>query len=170
MSYSIIGFLIGMFFFVAYYVNWLSAAGFIIFILLMIFGIILANSEHYGTIGGLTFPLSIGIFGFWIYWFNVGAKKRKSKLILKTGMPANGIIVSHKFNGMKITTNTDFPKYGVELIIDVQINGKTVFQSKANEMLTETEVFHLRKGMTLSIKYLPGNTDLIAVESWPATI
>jgi hypothetical protein len=170
MSYSIIGFLIGMFFFVANMVNWVSAAGFALFIVLMILGIVLANSEDYGAIGGLSFPFSMVIFGLWIYWFNIGAKNSKNKQLLKTGIKAKGILVGYKANGIEITTNANFPKYGMELIIDVQINGKTIFQTKANEMLTETEIFHLKEGMALSIKYKPDNTELIAVESWSAII
>ena len=170
MSYSIIGFLIGMFFFVANLVNWISAAGYALFIVLMILGILLANSEDYGAIGGLSFPFSMGIFGLWIYWFNIGSKKFKNKQLLKKGIKAEGILVSYKAIGTEISTNTNFPKYGMELVIDVQINDKTIFQSKANEMLTETEIFQLKEGMTLSIKYNPDNTELIAVESWSPAI
>ena len=47
-GYSVIGFIIGMFFFVAYLVNWISAAGFGIFILLMVFGIYLFNDYMSG--------------------------------------------------------------------------------------------------------------------------
>ena len=169
-GYSVIGFIIGMFFFVAYLVNWISAAGFGIFILLMVFGIYLSGFEKYGAIGGLSFPFSMGIFGFWLYWFNFGSKQRKNKVLLKTGLKATGILVSYEQSGSKVTTNANFPRYGVTLEIDVQINGKFSFHSKAEEMLSESEIFRITEGMSLTIRYNPENTEFVAVESWPAII
>jgi len=164
-SISIIAFILGMIIFIAEYGGWISSLGLLLFFGLLVLGIILSDSGNINAqvTGGLLFPLSIFFLGGWLYWFNFGITQWKNKRLLKKGLIAKGILLSFTRTGSKITKNTDFPKYGIALEIEVKPEGKSVFRAYANEMLAENEIVNLEKGIELTVRYMEKDKENVTV-------
>ena len=62
--------------------------------------------------------------------------------------------------------NTNYPNYGIELIIKVFPQNETEFISKAEAMLAEHEIANISKGMHVTVRYNPKDRKIVSIKSW----
>ena len=161
-----ITFILGMLIFLAEYGGWISSLGLLLFFVIMYLGMVFTSLENTKIqfVGSLIFPLSIFFLGGWLYWFNLGKTQWKNKRLLKKGILAKGTILSYTRTGVSLTKNTDFPKYGVALEIEVKPNGLPIFIAYANDMLSEHEITNLEKGLEISVRYMENDSENVSIQ------
>jgi hypothetical protein len=62
--------------------------------------------------------------------------------------------------------NTDYPNYGVELLIKVLPQNEPDFISKAETMLAEHEIANITEGMPVTVRYNPKDKGRVSIETW----
>jgi hypothetical protein len=163
MGYSIAAFVIGMAIIVSQWRSGIFGLGLLIFFILL--GISIGFSDKY-DLAGCGIPLSIIFLIGWIIWFTVGLDQVRNNSILKNGISAPGIIINCKRTGNTMRVNTDYPNYGVELLIKVLPQNEPDFISKAETMLAEHEIANITEGMPVTVRYNPKDKGRVSIETW----
>ena len=170
-GYSIASFAVGMVMLISIWTNWKLGIGLLIFFILL--GFCISVSIKYSDqdtiatrLAGFGLPLSVFFLVGWMIWFSVGSNQAANKKLLKKGALAPGKIISFKRTGVTMKVNTDYPHYGVELVIEVHPKNEAHFQAKAEAMLAEHEIANIKEGMHVTVRFNTKNKKKIAVESW----
>ena len=167
MIYSIAGFVIGMTILISTWTSWKLGAGLLIFFILLAVSIKFSNNNTaLGRLAGFGMPLSVFFLIGWIFWFAVGSDQADNKNLLKNGISAPAVILSCERTGVTMKVNTDYPHYGVKLEVEVKPKNEKSFVSVAEDMLAEHEIAEIKKGMHITVRYIPDKKDKVAVESW----
>ena len=108
-----------------------------------------------GSIMALVF---IGIFGG-VYWAFFRPMMQSSKL-LKSGVPASGVITQIWDTGVTINNN---PEIGLE----VQVTPSTgmPFTAKTKKVISRLDTSYYQPGMSCTVRYDPNDTSKVAIES-----
>jgi hypothetical protein len=163
MGYSIVAFVIGLVLLISQFTNGLLGLGLLIFFVILGISIVYSNKYDWAGCG---LPVSVFFLIGWFIWFSMGADRVRNSRLLKNGVSAPGMIVSYKRTGVNVKVNTDYPRYGVELVIEVRPNDGPQFRSKAEAMLAEHEIANITEGMPVTVRYNPKDKDMVSIESW----
>jgi len=163
MDYSIGTFILGMVLLISQFTNILMGLGLLIFFIMLGISIIYSDKADWAGCG---LPVSVFFLVGWIVWFSWGADKVRNQKLLKNGISAPAVIVSYVRTGTNTKVNTDYPRYGVKLVIEVHPKNSPYFSSKAEAMLAEHEIANITDGMPVTVRYDPKNKDKVAIESW----
>jgi hypothetical protein len=162
-GYVIASFVIGMVIMVSQWRTAIFGLGLLIFFIMIGISIVLSNKYEFAFFGIL---LSIIFLVVWIIWFSMGADQVKNNKVLNNGISAPGVIISYKRTGINMRINTDYPNYGVELLIKVLPKNDPDFIAKAETMLAEHEIANLSEGMQVTVRYNPKDKRTVAIEAW----
>ncbi len=88
---------------------------------------------------------------------------RREKL-LKSGTAASGCIVSCEKTGVKMSVNSDYPRYGAVLVIDIETSDGEKFQASTKMMLPEHELAGIRPGKQVQVRFDPRNRNNVIIE------
>ena len=163
MGYSIVAFVIGIVLMVSQFTTGLLGLGLLIFLVMVGISIVFSSKYEWAGCG---LPLSVFFLIGWIIWTSYGAGQVRNKKLLKNGISAPGVIVSYKRTGINMKVNTDYPRYGVELVIEVHPNDGPRFSSKAESMFAEHEIANITEGMPVTVRYNPKDKDRVSIETW----